>query len=102
MNPETQRILSEIASANEKRKAGERSRMSAVYPRMTEAQENFMRHIGRWGSSAYPVQKIGRNWQWIEFCSIPGAPTVYKTKHECVAAIENYVDFLHDLAAGRL
>lgn len=69
---------------------------------LTESESNFLGHMIRWGSDGYPVQKVGRNWIWGEFCGIKGAPTVYRTKRECVAAISTYEDLLIDKSAGRV
>ena len=69
---------------------------------LTQAESDFLRHVGMFGSDGYPVQKVGRNWQWMEFWGVKGAQTTYKTKRECVAAIEKYIDILIDKSAGRL
>ena len=69
---------------------------------LTQAENDFLRHMSMFGSDGYPVKKVGRNWQWMEFWGVKGAPTTYKTKRECVAAIEKYIDILCDKAAGRL
>ncbi len=71
-------------------------------PFLTDAENHFLQHITRYGSDGYPAQKVGRNWQWMESWGVKGAPTVYKTKRDCVAAIERYVDILLDKNAGRL
>ncbi len=71
-------------------------------PNLTQAEHDFQQHIGMFGSDAYPVQKIGRRWQWVDFWGVKGAPTTYKTKRECVSAIEAYLDILLDKTAGRI
>jgi hypothetical protein len=66
-------------------------------------ESDFLQHMGRFGSDAYPVQKVsGGRWIWRECWGVKGAPTVYKTKRECVQAIERYIDVLIDKTAGRL
>lgn len=69
---------------------------------LTTGEIDLLNHISMWGSTAYPVQKFGRNWQWVEFWGVKGAPTVYKTKREAVAAFELFMDVLRDRLAGRL
>ena len=68
----------------------------------TDAERDFHRHVTMWGSAGYPVQKIGRAWHWVDFWGVKGAPTVYKTKREAVAAVERYLTILCDKEAGRL
>ena len=68
---------------------------------MSQPEYDFLAHMQRWGSSGYPVRKLSRGWLWDEFCGVKGAPVVYKTKRECVAAIEAYIHVLCDKAAGR-
>ena len=70
--------------------------------RLSENEERFLSHMGRWGSDGYPVMKTGRGWIWDEFCGIKGAPTTYSTKKAAIAAIEAYIDILIDRKAGRL
>lgn len=69
---------------------------------MTKPEQDFMRHMSMHGSAGYPVQKIGRGWHWMDFWGVKGAPVVYKTKREAVAAVKRYIDILTDKAAGRL
>lgn len=70
---------------------------------LSEAENNFLRHIQMFGSDAYPVQKVGNGkWLWNEFWGVKGAPTVYKTKRDAFKAIECYIDVLIDKIAGRL
>lgn len=42
------------------------------------------------------------NTRKISLAGVRGAPTVYRTKRECVEAIERYLDILRDKMAGRL
>jgi hypothetical protein len=69
---------------------------------LSQAESQFLNHMMMFGSDGYPVQKKGRNWFWTEFYGVKGAPTTYKTKRECVAAIELYIDILCDKKAGRI
>ena len=69
---------------------------------LTQNERQFLNHMSMWGSDGYPVSKIRSRWHWHEFYSINGAPTVYKTKREAVAAVEAYLDILRDKCAGRL
>ena len=68
----------------------------------SQAERDFQQHIDHWGSAAYPVRKVGHGWHWFDFWGVKGAPCVYKTKREAVAAIERYLDILCDKSAGRL
>ena len=69
---------------------------------LSESEAGFLSHMGRWGSDGYPCRKLkGAHWVWDEFYGIKGAPVVYKTRRECMAAIEAYVDTLIDRKAGR-
>lgn len=58
------------------------------------AESDWLQHMTRFGSDGYPVRKVGRNWQWVEFWGVRGAPTVYRTKREAVAACERYESIL--------
>lgn len=69
---------------------------------LTVAESDWLQHVTMFGSAGYPVRKVGRTWQWMEFWGVKGAPTVYRTKRECVAAIEAYHGILLDKHAGRL
>jgi len=77
--------------------------MSGVaMPGLTVAESDFLQHMGRFGSDGYPVKKVqGSRWIWDECWGVKGAPTVYKTKRACVAAIERYLEVLIDKTAGR-
>jgi hypothetical protein len=69
---------------------------------LTEGENSILRHTSMWGSDGYPVAKIGSRWQWIEMFGVKGAPVVYRTKREAVAAFEAFLDILLDKAAGRI
>lgn len=79
-----------------------RDRYATDYAGLSTQENDFQRHMSRWGSDGYPVRKIGRSWQWVAFCGVKGAPTVYKTKRECVAAVEAFLAVLRNKSAGRL
>jgi hypothetical protein len=70
---------------------------------LTVAESDFLGHVTRFGSDGYPVHKCrnGR-WIWADFWGVKGAPTTYRTKRDCVQAIERYIDVLLDKHAGRL
>jgi hypothetical protein len=69
---------------------------------LTQAESDFLRHMSRWGSDGYPIQKAGRKWFWTDFWGCKGSPIAYKTKREAATAIESYISLLGDKAAGRL
>jgi hypothetical protein len=68
--------------------------MKYEYRPMTEDERALLNHVSMWGSSGYPVQKVGRSWQWRDWRSVRGAPTTWKTKREAVAAFERFYDML--------
>lgn len=69
---------------------------------LTSNERSWLNHMVMWGSAGYPVRKVGRGWHWEEFFGVKGAPTVYKTKREAVAAVERFEEILLDKLAGRL
>ena len=69
---------------------------------ITEDERALLDHVSMFGSSGYPVQKMGRSWHWTDWRSVKGPPTTYKTKREAVAAFERFYDVLLDAIAGRL
>lgn len=70
---------------------------------LSEAENHFLQHIQMFGSSAYPIHKVGNGkWLWNEFWGVKGAPTVYRTKRAAAEAIERYIDVLIDKVAGRI
>jgi len=70
-----------------------------MYDTLSEAENNFLRHISRWGSSGYPIQKLSSGkWIWNDCWGCKGAPTVYKTQREVTEAIERYHQSLLDRA----
>lgn len=69
---------------------------------LTEGESSILRHISMWGSDGYPVQKIRSRWHWVDMFGVKGAPVVYKTKREAVAAFELFHSMLLDKLAGRL
>ncbi len=69
---------------------------------ITEDERALLTHVMRWGSDGYPVERIGRAWHWRDWRSVRGAPTVYRTKREAVAAFEAFHGILLDALAGRI
>jgi hypothetical protein len=70
---------------------------------LTESENRFLSHMSMWGSAGYPVRKVGTGrWIWDEFHGVKGAPVVYRTKRDCVDAIETYIGVLCDKSAGRI
>lgn len=76
--------------------------MTAPSGPLSEAEARFLAHMCRWGSNGYPIQKVKRGWIWGEFCGVKGPLTVFKTKREAFAAVEQYIYILIDKKAGRL
>ena len=75
---------------------------NATYsPNLTEGENQLLAHYIRYGSDGYPVQKVKGGWLWTEMYGIKGAPTVYKTKKSCHAAIEAYIHILIGRRTGR-
>ena len=71
------------------------------YRHLSEDENGLLVHVSMWGSTGYPVNKIGRKWSW-SFRGIKGPPVVFKTKREAVASFEAYYSILLDRAAGRV
>lgn len=71
---------------------------------LSEDERALLTHLSRFGSDGYPVVKLisRRGWVWEDWRSVRGAPTVYKTKREAVAAFERFYAVLRDAAAGRI
>lgn len=69
---------------------------------LTQDEKRFLQHTMMWGSDSYPVHKVGRTWRWMEAGGIGGSPVAFKTKRECVAAVERYLCILRDKYAGRV
>lgn len=72
------------------------------YQNLSQAENDFLRHISMWGSAGYPVRKLGRGWIVSDFWGVKGPPKVYRTKREVVAYVELFLEILRDKAAGRL
>lgn len=73
------------------------------YATLSEAENNFLRHVQMWGSCSWPVRKVSpAKWVWFDFWGVKGAPTVYKTKRDAMHAVDTYIGILCDKAAGRL
>jgi len=70
------------------------------YSNLNENENAFLGHITMWGSTGYPVMKVGKVWMWTEAFGIKG-PVCYKTKKAAFAAVEAYLLALRDRAAER-
>lgn len=68
--------------------------MSEAIRRISEDEKALLTHTTMFGSDGYPIRKLGRGWYW-DFRSL-SAPEVYKTKRECLAAFERFIDVLVD------
>lgn len=63
--------------------------------KLSANENDILKHIGRWGSDGYPIQKTGTGrWIWHEFYGVKGSPIVYRTKKAAWAAFEAYYDIL--------
>jgi hypothetical protein len=63
---------------------------------VTESERRLLAHVSLFGSDGYPVRKCGRSWHWDAAFGVPGAPTVYRTKREAIAAFERFLDVLRE------
>jgi len=79
-----------------------RERYATDHAALSTGENDILRHWSRWGSDGYPIRKMGRHWHWVESFGVKGAPVVYKTKRQAVAAFERYVAILIERSAGRL
>jgi hypothetical protein len=59
---------------------------------LTDDEAALVYHIGRFGSDGYPIERVGRRWQWRSWRSVGGAPIAYRTKQLAVAAFEAWYD----------
>jgi hypothetical protein len=69
---------------------------------LTEAENDFLQHMQRWGRDGYPVRKLRRKWLFESAFGVGGSPILYTTKGLAVKAVEDYVDILLDKVAGRI
>ena len=70
---------------------------------LSEDEKALLNNIGMWGSSGYPVQKVGsRHWTWGPWRGIKGEPVCFTTKRQAVASFEAFMDVLRDASAGRI
>ncbi len=69
---------------------------------LSEDEKYLINHIGMWGSSGYPINKVGRGWIWSPVKSVKGSPIKFKTKKEAVDSFEAYFEMLLDANAGRI
>ncbi len=72
-----------------------------MYANLTADENGLLTHIGMWGSTGYPLQKLRRGWIW-SFRGIKGPPVIFKTKREATASFEAYHQILIDRSAGRI
>jgi hypothetical protein len=80
-----------------------RPRRATDYRGLSTGENDFQRHMSMHGSAGYPIRKIkGGRWIWQPFFGVKGAPVVYKTKREAVAAVEAFLYILRDKSAGRI
>lgn len=61
---------------------------------VTEAERGLLSRITMFGSSAYPIKKLGKGWIW-ETEQISGPPVVFKTKKEATANFELFLQILN-------
>ena len=57
---------------------------------LSEDEAALMCHITRWGSSGYPIQRVGRRWHWIDCLGVRGSPISYRTKKAATEAFEGW------------
>lgn len=69
---------------------------------LTVGENEFLKHMQRWGSDGYPVGKLGRKWQFSSAFGVGGTPVLYPTKKLASGAVEAYINILLDKVAGRL
>lgn len=67
-------------------------------PPLTDDEAALLYHVMRWGSTGYPIARLGRKWSIQSFRSWKGFPVLYKTKREAIAQFEAW----HALACDRL
>ena len=76
--------------------------MTFTYDRpLTDDERDLMAHIRMWGSTGYPVRKLGRRWTWGYRESI-SAPHVYTTKREAVASFDTFMSVLRSCYAAEM
>jgi hypothetical protein len=78
---------------------------SSTKPALTELESFMLNHISRFGSTGYPVQKVGSHhwsWQYGNGDDSHACPVVFPTKKQAVASFEGHLEILRDKKAGRL
>jgi hypothetical protein len=68
--------------------------------RLSEDEAFVLMSVSRWGSDAYPIRKLGRQWTWGPIRGIKGPPCGWKTKREAVRMFELYLDLLRERIIG--
>jgi hypothetical protein len=58
---------------------------------LTDDEAALLYHVTTYGAPGYPVEKIGRRWQWRSWRGVLGSPIVYRTKREAIAAFECWI-----------
>lgn len=56
------------------------------YDTLTQGGNEWLSHVGRWGSAGYPVRKRGSRWAFERMFGVGGTPTTYRTKGAAEAA----------------
>ncbi len=69
-----------------------RQRRATDYAGLSTDENDLLQHVSRWGSDGWPIQKVGRNWHWVESWGVKGSPTVYKTKRAAGEAFQAWID----------
>ncbi len=66
-----------------------------IYANLSDGENDSLRHVTMWGETGYPVLKLGKGkWTCDEFYGVKISSQVCKTKRECVAIIDRYLDGL--------
>jgi hypothetical protein len=59
---------------------------------LSDDEAALVYHVQRWGSTGYPVERVGSKWCWRDWRSVSGSPVLYKTKRAATTAFEGWVD----------
>lgn len=71
--------------------------LQVAFRKLSDDERDLLTHVSRWGSTGYPVTKLGKKWFW-QYRSLE-APKVYRTKREAVGNFEAFHTWLIDLHA---
>lgn len=69
---------------------------------LTEGENMLLQHVTRYGSTGYPIGKVGRFWHWRDAFGVKGSPTPYKTKRAAHEAFQAWQQLMLDIKAGRV